>query len=160
LGLSSREALIQDYEDISKLHLQSHDLHVMNRPDLYRANTDYTFDFNYFKTLLDNDKAKVFIVENEEEKIIAYTILKVEEAPIHPNFVSRRILNMNEICVSEQCRGRGIGKLLLEKAKNYAKEVGASSLELRVISFNESAIKFYRSMGMTTQSIKMELDIK
>ncbi|RCX17715.1 L-amino acid N-acyltransferase YncA [Fontibacillus phaseoli] len=158
--MNIREARIEDYENIAKLHLQLHELHVANRPDLFKHTANYPLDFAYFKSCLDNDIFNVFIVEDERSGIIAYTILKVEETPAIPVFVVRRILYINDICVDIQFQGKGVGKRLFKQAIDYARESGAESLELGVSSFNESAIEFYKAMGMKTKSLRMELDIE
>lgn len=103
-------------------------------------------------------KSKILVVGND--KLVAYTILKVVDAPNRPILVPRRILYVNDICVDETCRGKGIGKLLFQKVKDYAKNVGASSLELGVLAFNERAIDFYHAMGMNVKSVRMELEIR
>ncbi|WP_410770313.1 GNAT family N-acetyltransferase [Fontibacillus sp. BL9] len=158
--MNVREARIEDYENVAKLHLQLHELHVTNRPDLFKPTDNDSLDFAYFKSLLDNDTFKVFIVEDEPSGVIAYTLLKVEEAPAIPVFVARRFLYMNDICVDTRFRGKGVGKRLFEKAIAYAKEAGAESLELGVSFFNESAIDFYKALGMKAKSVRMELAIE
>lgn len=153
------EASSEDFAEISRLHLQVHDLHIRNRLDLFRKEDNYTLDYTYFHSLLDDELSKVFIVKDEHNQVLAYTFLKVEETPIRPILVPRRTIYMNDLCVDEKYQGRGLGKLLFERAKDYAKAVGAVSLELGVLSFNEHAIEFYRRMGMRTKVLRMELEI-
>ena len=49
---------------------------------------------------------------------------------------------------------------LYEAAVNRGKERGAEAIELKVFAFNERAIAFYRSLGMTAQSLTMEKRIQ
>ncbi|PGA41408.1 GNAT family N-acetyltransferase, partial [Bacillus toyonensis] len=57
---------------------------------------------------------------------------------------------------SEICQGAGIGKILVQKSFDYAKEIQATSVELNVLEFNKKAIRFYEKLGFKTQSQQME----
>ena len=63
---------------------------------------------------------------------------------------------IDDLCVDEAFRRRGIGRLLMSAATLYARGRGLKSVELNVWSFNESAIRFYESLGMTCQRLQME----
>ncbi|MBO8176682.1 MAG: GNAT family N-acetyltransferase [Bacillus sp. (in: Bacteria)] len=67
---------------------------------------------------------------------------------------------MEDLGVTKSYQGQGLGKLLFQQAVQFAKEVGAESLELGVWEFNQHAIKFYEAMGMTTQARKMEYKLR
>lgn len=58
----------------------------------------------------------------------------------------KQYLDLSSIHVSEDMRGMGIGKVLFEKAKMFAKEQGASKLYISAHSAVESQA-FYRTMG-------------
>lgn len=49
---------------------------------------------------------------------------------------------------------------MFQKAIEFGKEKGATSLELGVWEFNEEAINFYKFMGMKDQARKMEVKIE
>ena len=59
-----------------------------------------------------------------------------------PNVIS--ILNF---CVSEKCRGQGVGKKMM---RAFLEQHGEDQIELCVLTKNESAIKVYKSCGFTT----------
>jgi ribosomal protein S18 acetylase RimI-like enzyme len=58
-------------------------------------------------------------------------------------------LRVNELLVEEGYRGRGIGHLLMEKAKEIARTNGSRALVLETQTCNDPAIRFYRSCGLT-----------
>ena len=68
-------------------------------------------------------------------------------------------IEIDEMCINEQFRKKGIGKKLFEDVKNYAKEINANYIELMVWDFNQSAMKFYEKMGMKTRIKRMEYKI-
>lgn len=55
-----------------------------------------------------------------------------------------RRLYLEDIIVTEEMRGMGIGKELLDHTINYAKENGFSGMMWQVLDWNKSAIDFYK----------------
>ena len=53
----------------------------------------------------------------------------------------------------------GIGTLLYNETVRLAKERGADTLMLTVWAFNESAMRFYKGLGMTERNINMEMKL-
>ena len=54
---------------------------------------------------------------------------------------------INGLVIDENHRGKGIGKLLVEKAKQWAKEKGDDTLRLRCNVKRTEAHEFYRHLG-------------
>ncbi len=55
--------------------------------------------------------------------------------------------HVDDIVVAKSHRGQGIGRQLLDAIGEYAKEQGAKSIELNVLSANVEAQAFYRKVG-------------
>ncbi|MBT2481571.1 GNAT family N-acetyltransferase [Streptomyces sp. ISL-94] len=60
-----------------------------------------------------------------------------------------RRVTIEDIEVSPEHRGRGIGRALMECAADFAREHGAEHLWLEVSSVNAPAVHAYRRMGFT-----------
>ena len=54
---------------------------------------------------------------------------------------------LEDLFVREAFRGRGIGRALLSAVARIAREEGSYGLRWEVLDWNESAIRFYRSLG-------------
>ncbi len=67
---------------------------------------------------------------------------------------------IEDFVVDSQCRFKGIGRKLFEKAKEQAKEWKATSLELNVWEVNKEAECFYNRMGLKVKSRRMECMIE
>lgn len=55
-----------------------------------------------------------------------------------------KALYLEDLVVSEHCRGKGIGSMLFEELMRYAKDWGAARLEWQVYDWNDKAKKFYK----------------
>jgi len=69
-------------------------------------------------------------------------------------------IEIDDLCVDEKYRKKGIGKRLFEEVKTYSKENGINFIELMVWEFNENARKFYENMGMKIRINRMEYKIE
>jgi GNAT superfamily N-acetyltransferase len=67
----------------------------------------------------------------------------------YSTFLTRPGLYLEDLYVRESERGRGIGKALLERVIELARERGAGRLEWSVLDWNANAIAFYEKMGAT-----------
>jgi GNAT superfamily N-acetyltransferase len=54
---------------------------------------------------------------------------------------------LEDLFVRETFRGRGIGRALLSQLARIARQEGSFGIRWEVLGWNESAIKFYKSLG-------------
>ena len=54
---------------------------------------------------------------------------------------------LEDLYVMPQYRAKGFGKLLLEATADKARDAGAQRMDWQVLDWNESAVKFYESLG-------------
>lgn len=65
---------------------------------------------------------------------------------------------LNAVAVDERHRRRGIGSALIEELVVRARELGATSVRLRVDPSNEQALALYRAAGFTALAQPLEGD--
>ena len=65
----------------------------------------------------------------------------------YSTFLARRGIYLEDLFVSPEFRGRGIGRALLAHLARLAVERGCGRLEWAVLDWNAPAIGFYRSLG-------------
>jgi ribosomal protein S18 acetylase RimI-like enzyme len=58
-----------------------------------------------------------------------------------------RTVFLHDLFVRSPCRGQGIGEALMKRLMEICKAAGATSMNWLVWHTNESAIRFYESMG-------------
>ncbi|GAA3644844.1 GNAT family N-acetyltransferase [Flavivirga jejuensis] len=58
-----------------------------------------------------------------------------------------KALHLEDLIVSEQMRGSGLGTALLDEVIKYAHHLGVKRVNWEVLNWNEPAIKFYEKKG-------------
>ena len=150
-----RELKDGDFAAIKSLMAQLHAMHAAARPDIYRPG-DFFSKEDFDEILSAENRISLVYDEGGTAKAFCFTVLKDAKNPVLQSF---RAAFIEDIFVSEELRGRGIGKKLFAEAKSRSIAVGATSLELKVWCFNTAAVAFYKSLGMTEQSVNMELKL-
>jgi GNAT superfamily N-acetyltransferase len=57
------------------------------------------------------------------------------------------VLHLEDLIVSEKCRGKGLGSKLLDTVVKYGNEKGVRRISWEVLDWNEPAIVFYEKKG-------------
>ncbi len=70
-------------------------------------------------------------------------------ALVYPRYSTWKgeVLHLEDLIVSEKCRGKGLGTLLLNAVVKHGKQLGVKRISWEVIDWNDPAIKFYESKG-------------
>jgi ribosomal protein S18 acetylase RimI-like enzyme len=64
-----------------------------------------------------------------------------------------------DIEVAPESRGRGLGRMLLDRAEDWARGQGIGTVELHVFAHNELALKLYDSSGYREKSIILKKEL-
>jgi ribosomal protein S18 acetylase RimI-like enzyme len=62
-------------------------------------------------------------------------------------FKAKPLMNVHDLAVAPQCRGRGIGQSLLEAVAEHARATGCCKVTLEVRADNAKALELYRRQG-------------
>lgn len=150
-----RRAAERDIPRIAELLLQVGGVHAAGRPDLFKRNARKYTD-EELTSILRDDKRPVFVAEDERGEVLGYAFT-ADATHLHDNILTPvRILYVDDICVDENARGRGVGRTLYEFVRAWAKEQGYYALTLNVWSCNPDAMKFYIAMGLVPYKVGME----
>ena len=143
-----------DWEDIHRLSLQVHDMHVAWRPDIFSA-TEEPYPKEKF---LEDIRSRMVYVGKIDGLVAGYVVLAkmVKEGP---GVVSRKMMRLESICVEESVRGHGIGKTMVSEVRVLARAFGCSQLILGVHPENDTAVGFYQKCGFQIRSINMDMSI-
>jgi GNAT superfamily N-acetyltransferase len=87
--------------------------------------------------------AEVVIAEDADGEALGFALFFHN----YSTFLARPGIYLEDLYVRPEARGRGAGRALLAHLARLAKERGCGRLEWWVLDWNESAIRFYRSLG-------------
>ena len=97
---------------------------------------------SYIKERLSNNEAQIFYIENEKE-CMGMTQLYTTFDSLE---LSKKII-LYDLYVRSEYRRKGVGHLLMNAAKDYAKKNNITSIELSTAITNTTAQSLYESLG-------------
>ncbi|VUC67722.1 GNAT family N-acetyltransferase [Streptococcus pseudoporcinus] len=141
--LSAIEALLRE---ISQVH---HEV----RPDLFKAES-LKFSLEDLVELLGNPDKPIFVYE-KDGKVRGHLFLEFKICDKNGRY-PKKSLYIDDLCVAQESRHRGIGQKLLQFAESYGRSQGAYHLTLNVWYANQGAYQFYDNAGFRPQQIQIE----
>lgn len=90
---------------------------------------------------------KCLVVEQEGE-IVGYATFMKQFSTWDAGY----FIYMDCLYLNEATRGKGIGKKIMKKISDYAKEESCKTVQWQTPSFNVRAIKFYKNLGANSKS--------
>ena len=149
-----RPAAEADIPGLMKLLRQVLQVHHLGRPDLFRPDAaKYTPE--ELQAILADPQRPVFAAV-EGGQVLGYAFCIFQQAVGSHILTDVKSLYIDDLCVDEDIRGRGIGRALYSHVRSYAREQGCYNVTLNVWACNESALKFYEKLGLKPQKIGME----
>lgn len=153
-----RFAQSRDIPGLLRLLEQVGEVHHRLRPDIFRSGA-VKYDASALEALLQDPDRPVFVAEVEGD-VGGYCFCVRKEIPDSHLLVGRQELYIDDLCVEETLRRRGIAKALSLRAVAYAKSIGCQTLTLNVWQGNTGAQHFYEQMGLRPRNILMELPLE
>ena len=153
-----RRAKEKDIPKIIDLLMQVCLVHHSGRPDIFNVGTKYSEE--ELRNLLKDDSRPILVSTDENDDVMGYCFCIYQQHIDNSILTDIKTLYIDDLCVDETLRGKRIGKELYESAVKLAKDTDCYNLTLNVWSCNQSALKFYESLGLLPQKIGMELILK
>ncbi|MDE5565997.1 MAG: GNAT family N-acetyltransferase, partial [Anaeroplasmataceae bacterium] len=108
-----RRAKFFDIEKLDYLLLQVHKVHSDARPDLFVSGAKKYTDEQLSQIL--TDETKPIFVATQNGIVLAYAFcVFIDNREENASHTDIKTLYIDDLCVDETCRGKGIGKLLYE----------------------------------------------
>lgn len=148
-----RLAADKDIPQVLNLLRQVNLVHRNIRPDLFRVATKYTDE--ELRTIFAADDTPVFVCE-KDDTVLGYLFAVIIDHSGSQMLTPVKEMYVDDLCVDEAARGKGVATALYQYAKEYALKNGCHNLTLNVWEGNDAALAFYHKMGMTPQKTKLE----
>ncbi len=151
-----RRAEEKDIPRIIELLVEVDMVHHRGRPDIFKGPaTKYTeAELN---EIIKNDVTPIFVSENSCGYVEGYAFCIFRQFTNDSIMTDIKTLYIDDLCVGEECRGKGVGSSLYRHTLEFAKSSGCYNVTLNVWSCNESAMRFYEKCGFVPQKVGMEI---
>ena len=144
-----------ELDRVNEIRKQVNDVHVAGKPEVFKPG--FSKELQDFIKVIWDDPEQEIVVAVEDDEICGFAILHHINKPENPFMWERDFLDIDEFCVDEKHRRKGVATQLISYIKEYAKDKGYHRLELNMWEFNESALEFYESVGFETYRRYMEI---
>jgi ribosomal protein S18 acetylase RimI-like enzyme len=152
-----RQATLEDYPRLHDVLASTLRFHAQAQPDVFRPDGTPPPSREFVAALLEEGRGAVFIAEHGGAVVGFLTIRRVQAD--QPFQVPRRHGAIDNVGVAPAWRRQGIGRALMAAAHDWARTQGLSRVQLNVWEFNTGAIALYESLGYTTFSRNMWVDL-
>ena len=152
-----RRAEITDIPNILRLLVQVCNVHQDIRPDIFkRDGVKYTE--SDLRELLTDESRPVWCAV-EDDCFLGYCFCQWKEYRDSSVSTDRKELYIDDLCVDEAARGKGVATALFRYVTDIAKSQGANFITLNVWEGN-SARNFYDKLGMKPRKTTLELPLE
>ena len=115
----------------------------------YEQEPNLEFAREFIGARLNKNESIIFIVEDESQSALGF-------CQIYPSFcsvIASPIYTLSDLFVSANARKSGLGKLLLEQAREHAQASGIPRMDLTTAKTNLTAQSLYESLGWVRDDI-------
>lgn len=154
-NIKVRRAESGDLAVVNKLLYQVEDLHRVGRPDIFKPGEKKYTDEQLLQ-IFKSELTPVFVAV-EGDAVLGYVFCIVQQTVGAKCIFDHKTLYIDDLCVDESARGKGVGKILYYYALDYARSIGCHNVTLHVWEKNPGARAFYEKMGMGVQQTTMEV---
>ncbi len=137
-------------EDVQRLH---HDI----EPDIFKP-YDHEQMTELFEKALLSDEVTAFVA-NVDDVPAGYMMLAHKVSDANGFKYRTETLHIDQICVEKSFKGKGVGKCLVDYAKEIARLKGIKRLEMNYWTKNTNSGEFFRSQGFSNFNERLSIDI-
>ena len=152
--MTIRFAAKEDIPGLIRLLRQVGQVHHEIRPDIFRAGAQ-KYDEAALSALLRDPNRPVFAAM-EGDAMLGYAFCIFQEVKQDGALADRKNLYIDDLCVDEGVRGKGVAKALYDAVLVWAREQGCDAVTLNVWCGNDRAMAFYEKCGLKPQKVVME----
>lgn len=142
---------------LAKLNEDVQRIHNNIEPDIFKpySKKDSTM---YFDELLKNKNISAYLAKYNED-IVGYILFSIKYN--EENFIKKSysVLYIDQICIEKNYKGNGIGKELVEFAKDYAKKMNIIRVEMNYWSKNSDSGEFFKRQGFETYNERLVIKV-
>ena len=114
----------------------------------YGKTTDVDLARSFLTERIENSESSIFVACSDDNKCCGFTQL----FPSFSSVAAKRLWVLNDLYVEKDSRRKGVGRKLMNKAREFAIETNARGIFLETGSSNTNAQALYESLGYEKNS--------
>lgn len=153
--MNIRLATHDDIKAVSTLFTEFFTYNAEQQPEYYAGKKE---DGIYPASVVDSNNGDIIVAEIDS-RIVGFAHVEEATTPPYPTILTCKFAIIVDFIVNQQNRRNGVGHLLLEGAKHWAKSRSLDYLELMVLENNDIGKSFYERENFMTVSRTMRFNI-
>jgi len=153
--MTIRKAAVGDIDSINRLFYELDTGAIDMQPEHFQRGSR---SFEYLSGLIEDEKSDFLLVVIDDE-VIGFSLLFTKETANISLLVPCKYAYIQDFVIVENQRNKGIGTILMDESKRWARERHMDYLRLSVIPANKDAQRFYARHGLIEQMITMECSL-
>lgn len=146
-----RKATNKDITAISELYREQFREMARLIPDFIKEGEQSN---EFLEKTVSDDNSDILVYDNEGE-IVGFILLQAKTRPDFDFMLPGKYCYIMDIIVTGIHRGKGFGTVLMNAAKEWAKEQECAFINLDVLVNNPGAIKLYEKLGFIPKAQEM-----
>ena len=156
LSIRVRQASLRDYEELCQLFDQLDEIHRQARPDMFQPFPPPARTREQVAHWLAQADSTVLVAQSEAG-VVGLAVLLTRTPSGFAGAVPRKVIELDNLVVRADQRGRKIGRRLLAAAVEWSRQRRATHVEVAVHDFNRDAKRFYESFGFSSSIDRLVL---
>jgi len=156
LPIRVRLASLRDYEEMCSLFDELDELHRQARPEMFRPFPPPARTREQVAQWMAQPDSKVLVAQSDQG-VVGLAVLLTRTPSGFAGAVPRKVVEVDNLVVRADQRGRRIGRRLLAAAVEWSRQRRATHVEVAVHDFNRDARRFYESFGFAASVDRMIL---
>lgn len=151
-----RKAIFEDWPHLQRLNQELFNFEASGLSSVWIQDWPMRNE-KYYQDVIEHAERSVAFIAQEDEVVVGYVIASFRKAM--PSRKEDFFVIIENIFIMSDFRGRGIGRALTGKVKEWALSKGASVLAVSSLADNKKAHSFYRNQGFKDFEIKFEMSL-
>lgn len=112
-------------------------------------------DADFFNAVFKSDNQDILVVEMDGKVVGFAHVILLEQKKV-PCLKPEKVVYLQDLVVTENCRSRGIGTKLIKACREYGKAGGADFMRTQVFPQNIRGMQFYERQGFSEKMKTIE----
>jgi GNAT superfamily N-acetyltransferase len=148
ISIRVRQASLRDYEELCALFDELDEIHRQARPDMFQPFPPPARTREQIAHWLAQPESTVLVAQSEDG-VVGLAVLLTRAPSGFAGAVPRRVVELDNLVVRADQRGRKVGRRLLAAAVEWSRQRRATHVEVAVHDFNRDARRFYEGFGFS-----------